>query len=160
MQNPSSNPASGRETYTQTIVQTATLRQPPRALIFHLFLMCAVLFFQTPILLSPCSCCLSQPNSDPSLLSRSREQTTHIALPVFVQRGWVLCQGRVWIDRLEGWFTCGAIVSGTGRTSPTTRPPERAQSAQRDEQVRRGGERDKGERCRVSRKEPGSLSGK
>lgn len=93
-------------------------------------------------------------------MSRSREQTTHIALPVFVQRGWVLCQGRVWTDRLEGWFTCGAFVSGTGRTSPTTQAPERAQSAQRDEQVRREGERDKGEGCRVSRKVRGSLGGK
>lgn len=99
----------------------STLTQPPHALIFHLFLICALLLFPTLIPLSLCSCCLS---FDPSLIPHDcaiiREQTRRTALLVFVRRSWlsyVSAGPGLTASELVHMLT---FVSGTGRTSKTT----------------------------------------
>lgn len=61
---PLTMPQEGRLTL-RLLSRRSTLRQPPHALIFHSFLMYALLFYLTLIPLSLCSCCLS---FNPSLI--------------------------------------------------------------------------------------------
>lgn len=144
VQNPSSNPASGRETYTQTTVQTVhaetTPTYPHFPLVPHF-----IFSYPHPSFCVPAVCLLTQVWSlIIVLLSVSKQDTLHC---------WYLSTSRMSMQGLDwpplSWFTCGTFVFWTGRTSPTTLAPERAQSAQRDEQVRRARER-KGEGERES----------
>lgn len=87
---PVTQPQEGRLTL-RLLSRRSMLRQPPHALIFHLFLICALFFlFPTLILLSLCSCCLSF-NSGliPHYCLIIHEQTRHIAQLVFVRWNWL-----------------------------------------------------------------------
>lgn len=132
---PVTQPQEGRLTL-RLLSRRSTLRQPPQ-----LFSTCSssVLsyFFPTLIHFSVCSHCLSfNPSLIPCYCLIVRKQTRLIALLAFVRWSW-LSYVNAGSQRPQSRFTCGAFVSRTGKTSPTTPAPERAQSAQRDEQVRR-----------------------
>lgn len=140
MQSLSSNPASGRETYTQTIVQTVHAETTPTRSHFPLLPHLLYFFHSSSFLLCvPSACLLTQVWSlIIVLLSVSKQDT----LRCLYLSGW-------------SWLSCVNAGSGLTASKPGShagllflKPGERvqphrslfqmAQSAQNDEQVRRG----------------------